>query len=162
MKTRFELGTVSHATLRPQDLVPAFLERLHSLEPETHASLLANFRCVALSDDDSWWESEDCAHFLNEDLFDALNNCAPDYVYFGSHEGDGADFGFWICWDHIGEDIESGELIESISILDLPDDHTGNWLNVKNKHSVLNGGTVSLMNRNAHKKWESKTIWTVV
>ena len=110
METQFELGTVIHATLRPQDLVPAFLERLHSLEPETHARLLTDFRCIALSDDDPWWDSEDCAHFLNEDLFDALNNCAPDYVYFGSHEGDGSDFGFWINWEAIEEAIHDGEL----------------------------------------------------
>ena len=160
MKTQFELGTVIHATMRPQDLVPAFLDKLHSLEPETHARLLTDFRCIALSDDDPWWDSEDCAHFLNEDLFDALNNCAPDYVYFGSHEGDGSDFGFWINWEAVEEAIHGGELLQvndrnknSLKMHEILDRYVGMWIHI-NDH-----GNATLYNRENGKDTE---IWAVV
>lgn len=32
---------------------------------------------------------------LAEDLMDFLNRIAPSGWYFGSHEGDGSDYGFW-------------------------------------------------------------------
>ena len=94
--------TVSTATLRSQDLLPKFLDALRVLAPEAHQQLTmpgAGFSAVpshALEDeDDEWWDSEDCAWLLNEILFDALNEHAPEGHYFGSHEGDGACFGFW-------------------------------------------------------------------
>jgi len=45
-------------------------------------------------DDSEWWDSED-AHWYLEGLFDALNDLAPEGYYFGSHEGNGSDYGFW-------------------------------------------------------------------
>ena len=30
-----------------------------------------------------------------KDLFDCLNDYAPDGYYFGSHEGNGSEFGYW-------------------------------------------------------------------
>lgn len=49
----------------------------------------------AMEDDDSeWWDTMEAIDFLNE-LYDLLNEHAPDGCYFGAHEGDGSDFGFW-------------------------------------------------------------------
>jgi hypothetical protein len=93
---------VSNATLRPQDLLPKFLDALLVLAPEAHqqltapASGLSPIPACALEDEsDPWWGSEECSFVLNEDLFDALGEHAPEGFHFGAHEGDGACFGFW-------------------------------------------------------------------
>lgn len=38
---------------------------------------------------------EDKSSVLNEDIMDYLNEISPDGCYFGSHPGNGSDFGFW-------------------------------------------------------------------
>jgi hypothetical protein len=91
--------TVIHATLRTQDLVPAFLDVI-SNTPEYAQILVSNIDELKVisepfTDDDERWDSEYMDYFLNEVLFDALNLYAPDGFYFGSHIGDGSDFGFW-------------------------------------------------------------------
>lgn len=86
--------SVSWSTLRPQDLIPAFLDVLkHTPEYVQMMNVVPSY---AIEDDDAdWWDSDECSFFLNETLFDTLNNYAPDGYYFGSHEGNGSDFGYW-------------------------------------------------------------------
>lgn len=45
-------------------------------------------------DNDPWWDSID-AQCLLQDLCDVLDSYAPTGRYFGTHPGDGSDFGFW-------------------------------------------------------------------
>lgn len=86
-------GTVIHGTMRPQDLIPAFLDCLQELDPAAYAAI--DGVPDDSWDDDSWfWESDDAA-WLIEELFDALDAAAPEGYYFGAHPGDGADYGFW-------------------------------------------------------------------
>ena len=89
--------TVIHATLRPQDLIPAFLDVIKdTVEYEQLMVNNAGVPSYAASDNDSeWWDSEDCSFFLNESLFNTLEQYAPDGFYFGNTEGNGSDFGFW-------------------------------------------------------------------
>ena len=96
-------GTIICGTLRPQALLPAFMVELRSWDEVAwksisdqvpHGALLEDDG-LTLKDDHPWWMSEDCAYLLNEELFDALNVVADEGFYFGSHPGDGADFGFW-------------------------------------------------------------------
>ena len=71
----------------------------------------------ALEDEDAeWWHSEDAGYLL-EELTDLLNEHAPAFTYFGAHEGDGADFGFWIDWDAIAYAARDAEvlLVEDLS-----------------------------------------------
>lgn len=95
-------GTVSHGTLREQDLAPTFFSVLDDLDPlkarqvrEDYAEALA-----ALDEKDAeeyeWRESVD---WLLEELYDALDEVAPEGFYFGAHVGDGSDFGFWSVED---------------------------------------------------------------
>lgn len=94
--------TVIHGTLRPQDLVPAFLEVIKEtpeyqqimfqVNPPDYIRVLTD---PTADENDPVWDSEEMAHFLNETLWDVLNSYAPDDYYFGCTEGNGSDFGYW-------------------------------------------------------------------
>ena len=92
--------------MRTEDLMPAFAEEL-SLMPAISdrdsayvrrgtLKLLYDVEQFLGAPEDSLpdWDS-DKAQWLMESLFDELDNHAPLHVRFGSHDGDGADFGFW-------------------------------------------------------------------
>ena len=112
--TQFQLGSISHGTLRTQDLLPAFLETLTArggeipkdLECGTHIEYLnwPSLDTTACDDDDKFWDSED-AMWDMEALTDALQTLCPPFVYFGTLEGDGSDFGFWPDRDSIQSDV---------------------------------------------------------
>lgn len=92
--------SVIRATLRSQDLIPAFLEVIRDTPEYAQISMglygdLSVISDAGAGDDDERWESEDVSYFLNEELWDVLNDYAPDGYYFGNTEGDGSDFGYW-------------------------------------------------------------------
>jgi len=92
--------SISHGTLRTQDLLPAFIDAVRDYAPSHYeAIMVAPFSFIPdhvldEGDDAEWWDSEEARWKLDE-LTDILNEHAPDGCYFGSHEGDGSDFGFW-------------------------------------------------------------------
>jgi len=97
-------GTVSRATMRTQDLVPAFVEVLEKHSPEhwyaTKTAFTVEFNMVyreflELPDDDPRWSSEALMYILNEDIWEAMQEIAPDGYYFGASKGDGSDYGYW-------------------------------------------------------------------
>lgn len=94
------VGTVIHGTLRPQDLIPAFLKALRLVDPDEYAQRMAQpFGAIpawAIDEGDTcpWWDSDDACYLL-ESLTEALEAAAPEGWYFGAHPGDGSDFGFW-------------------------------------------------------------------
>src|SRR5690606_33171751 len=89
-------------TLRPEDLIPAFIhalkERLDEVEPQGHNTAHTRRyireieeRIETIPD---YYETADAGWDL-AGLSDALNDYAPEGMYFGAHEGDGALYGFW-------------------------------------------------------------------
>ena len=84
-----EIGTVIHGTLRNEDLIPAFVNEILYLDEEK------KYKDLILECQKVDYDSEDAEYLSNEVLIDVLNEFAPDGCYFGSHIGDGSDFGFW-------------------------------------------------------------------
>ena len=113
--TQFQLGSISHGTLRTQDLLPVFLETFMALGGNVPADLECgsyieylnwpNPETTACDEDDKFWASED-AMWDMEALTDGLNNLCPPFVYFGTLEGDGSDFGFWPDMDSLNEELQ--------------------------------------------------------
>jgi hypothetical protein len=114
------LGSISSGTLRTEDLLVAFADEL-----EHHVQRNAEEWCsrrgrkrrdellalVTETRDGSIEDEGDLADAVLEELQDALGEFAPPYTYFGAHEGDGADFGYWPAWDAIEElpQVEDGD-----------------------------------------------------
>ncbi len=94
--------SISHATMRNEDLIPTFLHYLFILNPDkahqiwkSDAELL-----TALCDKNTgkegaaYWETDAAGEVCNQ-LFDELDAVAPTGFYFGANAGDGSDYGFW-------------------------------------------------------------------
>jgi hypothetical protein len=103
-------GSVISGTLRRQDIIPEFAEWVRILNPAAYTQLVSKTFSMPPAyvqdegDTSAWWDSEEAIEFLNE-LMDAMDEVAPEGHYFGTHPGDGSDFGFWpteeSCdWNH--------------------------------------------------------------
>ena len=83
--------------MRPEDLIPKFLDRLEAQEHEKVRPLdgaLCETIRWRMGHQENYFESQQADDDL-EELFDALDEYAPEGYYFGAHPGDGADYGYW-------------------------------------------------------------------
>lgn len=106
MKTTTASGSLISATMRPEDLIPALLREARALsnQPEERTQL-AEIK-TRMRELTNYYTTEDADLDL-EQLFDLLNEAAPAGYYFGSHPGDGSDYGFWQHED--AYDLDDGE-----------------------------------------------------
>jgi hypothetical protein len=82
--------SVSSGTMRDEDVIPAMISTLSEIVPSVAARYQQRWNAIVASDQQ---ETEE-ASWLSDDLYDELNNRAPEGCYFGA-PGDGADYGFW-------------------------------------------------------------------
>lgn len=100
------IGTISHGTLRSQDLLRSFAEAYEQYcanQPGFRGSKARRARMLAdlLDRNDPHPNDQELASEFIDSLSDSLNDVASLYgLYFGNTEGDGSDFGFWPINDH--------------------------------------------------------------
>jgi len=157
-------GSISHGTLRTEDLLSTFTSELEGLaflsgdflsRPENFPlrDRLANLIGEA---QDAWAEDgetladEDRAAEMVDELIDALQQFAPAYGYFGSHPGDGADFGFGVDPESVKEQVE---FVSSKEQEWPADDFVGEWLHVNER------GNCTLYVRD--ESGEDREVWSI-
>jgi hypothetical protein len=112
------IGSVSTATMRTVDLVCTFMKFLEEIDENRHDKIVGSWSIVGYrmdkvpfknikgetmffhdlepkdSENHPFWSTKNSTIMLDE-LFDIMNEYAPDGTCFGAHIGDGADYGFW-------------------------------------------------------------------
>jgi len=158
---RLKLGSISHGTMRPRDLLPALIDasktvRLSDQDRRSVQEIERDFR--------SWWEIEDWtnnqthhAEMVIEQLFDTLDNYVPAYTYLGSHEGDGSDYGVWIDWPAIEDSIHDGDINKGPHYINAKYSKAPYWLQV-NDHG--NSTLFRKIQRGSGWVWHEE--WSVV
>lgn len=159
------IGSISHGTLRTEDLLHTFASELEwqinrngefLSRPENFpmcdrlAKLLGESQ-DAWKDDGETLQDDDIAAELVNELQDALNEFAPSHCSFSAHCGDGSDFGFWpMDMEEIKEQVEFASSTEQ----EYPDDDfSGEWLHINER------GNCTLYVRSNGKDSE---IWSIV
>ena len=116
-KRTYIFGTISHSSVRDTDLLESFSNALEHLstsnfdyiyEHKKYKDIIKEarrYKDFLIKYENKLYKPhhekmrafilETVSYIINEDLFDALNEFAPLNYYFGSHPGDGADYGFW-------------------------------------------------------------------
>jgi hypothetical protein len=110
------------------------LKQLAGNKPPPHLKKLL----VEIRTFDRKWDSDEIDHgdaaeeagHLLEEVQNELEHFAPPYGYFGSSEGDAADFGFWLSEDALQEAIHDGTLLQVDDTSDIPGDYVGEVLHV--------------------------------
>jgi hypothetical protein len=154
--TYADIGSISHGTMRPCDLLPTFADELRALAKQAdnidHIKLCDEADAIDFDADD--YDDEDASYTL-EELFNALEEYALPYCYFGANEGDGSDFGFWPSIEAFENACRNGEVLKVDDLSEaperLPDD-------VEYVAVVSDHGNVTLY----RPKLVYKSIWGVV
>ena len=102
--TKATLGSISSGTLRTEDLLPAFLDTLAALIEDAADHKTLRTEAATWLDTEEDKRDADAGTNIVDELLSLLDEYAPAYAYFGAHEGDGADFGFWPCIDALEEE----------------------------------------------------------
>ena len=106
------IGSISTGTLRTKDLLQAFADALEQYESPLSIDSMKAIEEARTVDPDS----EDASWLVNEALPNALQNtCTAPYCYFGTLEGDGADFGFWPSIDSLEEECSDDAAVLKVS-----------------------------------------------
>lgn len=94
-------GSISHGTMRNEDVLPRLMSALFKEDPQRarqiwkeNPEFLEALCDKQIGKNNPWWESEE-ANYIAEELFDVMNDYSPEGHYFGSHIGDGSDYGYW-------------------------------------------------------------------
>jgi hypothetical protein len=113
-KYNYPMGSVSSGTLRPQDLFEAFTTELQALNPKRYEKFVKDHaEAFAIESYDRMTDSEsEELGYAVEALFDILSEFSGPYFYFGSHPGDGADYGFWFSEESFDEAVYDGYVIK--------------------------------------------------
>jgi len=93
------------------------MEELERIDPQTALDIAESFGDFDIEDHA---DDDEDAQYMLEELFDALDDHAPPFCYFGANVGDGSDFGFWVAWECVEEAIHDDEIakIDDASELD--------------------------------------------
>ena len=101
---QFQLGSISTGTLRTEDLLEAFHSTIESLQAQQAKD---EGTPIVLADDGYMDGNEP---YSDEELLtiytEQLESFCPPFVYFGTLEGDGADFGFWPDTYSLGDALQ--------------------------------------------------------
>jgi hypothetical protein len=134
-------GTVSHATMRNEDLLDSFADELEyhvqrnaeewcsdqgRKERDAYMTLIGEAREI------EDYDSEEASEIVTE-LFDNLNAFAPPYAYFGATEGDGSDYGFWLSPDSLSYCFDGLKVSDTSEV---PQEYSGEVLHV-NDHGNM-------------------------
>lgn len=103
-----QFGTVSHGTLRNEDLLSTFASELESC-CENHGAIVSQYAKLLKEAFEIDPDHENASEIVN-DLIDSLNDFAAPYSYFGAIEGDGSDFGFWPDIEPLESAVADGEV----------------------------------------------------
>ena len=115
--------TLSEATMLSEDLIPSFIDFLESVaedcEIQEDVTLLsAEVDKLELGENTGYGtyykDQEEASWLLNEQIWDLLNDIAPDFTYFGAHPGDGACYGFWVSDEALAEAVET--MLQDIAV----------------------------------------------
>jgi hypothetical protein len=106
-----DIGSISSGTMRTEDVLAAFSAELKYHVQRNAAEWCSDggraerdrlLKLVAEAEATEDFDSDEASELVTE-LEDELSAFAPPYCYFGAHEGDGSDYGFWPIMDAIDE-----------------------------------------------------------
>ena len=126
---KIQLGSVSTGTLRTEDLIDALSGEIKYLEIPNAQKILSEANEITDFDTEN-------ASFILEEMFEKLNEYAPPHMQFGSHDSDGANFGWWTTdfddcelvsldnlKDHLALSYDTKQVDVSCSLLVEVNDH---------------------------------------
>jgi hypothetical protein len=161
-KQNYIIGSISSGTMRDEDLFPVFVDTLRELAKIAHNKAHLEFCDEVQENIDAhyeWEDNVDVGHeYFNTDasgydmekLFDYLQEYTLPYFYFGSHPGNGSDYGFWLSENM--EDEFDGLKVQDLS--EVPKNYEGEILH------ITDHGNVSLYVK--AKTQEARVVWEVV